>query len=483
MTTSPSEKIWAGRRCFLLLEKLQFDRFEQWVRLGLIHAEFPAQSDDEDALNGASGRLGCLPVSLVPVQFDVQIEVGLTEEEAAGLVLDANSELGWLCPGIVPVHRVLSVRFDSMKLLEAASSRLQNGAVVPEVLNAYCSNWSAPDREGLSQDECVVQLKRLEQEIPEAADLSAKIKVWEKAYGHLSFLMAIDSAIDGVSYSAVALNHIVPSIRDTWPELANHYDDLKESLDWSDRKWALETFGILEEAIAFGTDAPDAPQILSQAASGMSKRMEQEVLAFWQACDCWWGSRRAENLGLIGPIEGIAEWMRSEQFPLEARTEALVILSSRAMRLKYDEDGEPGKPPRTRNFDFEGNEVVMTSKPSDAMNVIVAECCWARVAERKFVLADWLKEGVQVEASDVLCCDSNEMVLFGMHFTVRTENSLPSFWKHRIDSISDEKAQLKERITQLEKEIEVEQHESRKLKEKVAGLPAVLEKTLKEYLG
>ena len=75
-----------------------------------------------------------------------------------------------------------------------------------------------------------------------------------------------------------------------------------------------------------------------------------EIVQLWLACDAWWGSRVAQNKALEGPLETILGWMQREDVLLESRTEALMVLSKRALRMNYDALGDSPLPCKDKEF-------------------------------------------------------------------------------------------------------------------------------------
>ena len=151
-----------------------------------------------------------------------------------------------------------------------------------------------------------------------------------------------------------------------------------------------ELLTFLDEAGKYSKGDPDAPDVLNRFIKDDSvSSIKFEIVQLWLACDAWWGSRVAQNKALEGPLETILGWMQREDVLLESRTEALMVLSKRALRMNYDALGDSPLPARTRNFKLEKQEVVMTWSRGDAMNELMAECCWAVVNEKKFELEKW----------------------------------------------------------------------------------------------
>ena len=174
---------WEGNRVFILLTSFDLGKFEHWIRLGLIHPEL-GDADYDGPFQGVPELRGAFPVASSPVPADVLIEVGLTSEEHSALVWDSKKELGWMVPGVLPIHRIQNVLFSSIEVLKKMTELLKQGAVVPEALSSYLKVWSVQDAKvkPLSGD-VFGRLNELSKQLPETSVIRERIEAWEGLYG------------------------------------------------------------------------------------------------------------------------------------------------------------------------------------------------------------------------------------------------------------------------------------------------------------
>ena len=406
---------WEGNRVFILMTSFDLSKFEHWIRLGLIHPELEG-ADYDGSFQGVCEIRGVFPIAANPVPFEVLIEVGLTAEEHADLLWDSDHQLGWMVPGVLPVHRIQHVLFSSPEALQKTVERLKQGAVVPDALSSYLKVWSVQDTtEGHLPGDVVHRLNALSAQIPEKSLIRERIKDWEELYGQLSFLRSISLAKDGFTMSVVGLNQLHNVFRDRWKEFEQIYASAKDGFAWSTSTWMYELLIILEQAGEYSNGNPDAPDILNQFITDDSQRAEKiEMVKLWLACDAWWGSRIAEDAALERPFQVILDWMKREDVLLELRTEALMVLSRRALRMNYDSKGASPKRARTRNFKLGEQDVEMTWRRGDAMNELMSECCWAVINEKEFELEMWGDHLEEINRDSILSENEDSIVLFGM---------------------------------------------------------------------
>ena len=60
-------------RIYLLFEREQFDKYEHWLRLGLIYPAHPNDADEHGKFEGLSEELGSLPFSTQIIDFDILV--------------------------------------------------------------------------------------------------------------------------------------------------------------------------------------------------------------------------------------------------------------------------------------------------------------------------------------------------------------------------------------------------------------------------
>lgn len=421
------------------------------MRLGVIHAEFPNQADSEGLLGGAPAEYGCLPVSTSPVDFDVIAEVTLTDDEFDGLILNSDKTLGWLNPGVLPVHRVQSVQFSSMDLMERIVGRLNGGPVVPDVLKEYQSNWSVNESKEVRNEEVVASLLNLVRAISDANEIIEVLKKWESIYGQLSFLRSVVSPAHGRLLGSNAINHIVPKLisEKTWPELHELYAECKASLIWSESSWVFKALNNLGVAASYAKGDDDAPEKMGKALKeGLGGELGTDMVKLWESCDCWNGKRLAENSPLIGPIDGITDWLNDDKYPLEVRTDAILVLSKRALRLDLGDNGEENKMCRTRNLEEHG--VIMTSMPSDGMNNLIAECSWCEVKEVRFDVRFWSGVYDKVDTGDVINREENVIVLFGMRLVHEGIGQREVFLRNIVGDLQNELNEHRQEVLDME---------------------------------
>jgi hypothetical protein len=448
---------WEGNRVFILLTSFDLGKFEHWIRLGLIHPELGG-ADDDGPFQGVPEMRGAFPVASRPVPADVLIEVGLTAEEYSALVWDSNHELGWMVPGVLPIHRIQNVLFSSREALRNVAEVLMQGAVVPGALSSYLKVWSVQDAkvEPLSGD-VFGRLNELSKQLPETSVIRERIEAWEGLYGQLSFLRSIDMVNDGFNMSVVGLNQLNKAFEGRWREFEQIYASASKGFAWSTSTWLYELLTFLDEARKYSKGDPDAPDVLSRFIKDDSmSSIKFEIVQLWLACDAWWGSRVAQNKALEGPLETILGWMQREDVLLESRTEALMVLSKRALRMNYDALGDSPLPARTRNFKLEKQEVVMTWSRGDAMNELMAECCWAVVNRKEFELEKWKDHLDEMDRDSILSESEGLILLFGMRFE-KTQVTEP-LYRFVRDSVN---LQF-QRANELKKDLEEQEHRHQK---------------------
>ena len=423
----------------------------------MIHPEL-GDADYDGPFQGVPELRGAFPVASSPVPADVLIEVGLTSEEHSALVWDSKKELGWMVPGVLPIHRIQNVLFSSIEVLKKMTELLKQGAVVPEALSSYLKVWSVQDAKvkPLSGD-VFGRLNELSKQLPETSVIRERIEAWEGLYGQLSFLRSIDMVNEGFNMSVVGLNQLNKAFEGQWGEFEQIYASASKEFAWSTSTWLYELLTFLDEAGKYSKGDPDAPDVLNRFIKDDSvSSIKFEIVQLWLACDAWWGSRVAQNKALEGPLETILGWMQREDVLLESRTEALMVLSKRALRMNYDALGDSPLPARTRNFKLEKQEVVMTWSRGDAMNELMAECCWAVVNEKKFELEKWSDHLDEMDRDSILSESEGLILLFGMRFE-KTQVTEPLYRLVR-DSVNFQF----QRANELKKELEEQEHRHQK---------------------
>lgn len=219
---------------YLLFETEQFDKFEHWLRMGLIYPAHPNEADEHGKLTGISEQTGALPFAKQIIDFEILVEVHVTPQELDLLkTWGAESIVGWYSPGIIPSSRIKSVLFQSLELLQSCQEQLKNGAVVADVLNDYMSNWAVITQNDINLAEAdALETLVDSKHTPERDEISDKLNKWESRYGQFSFLRSLFSAMPGLPFTSNVINQFASSFGVIWKELKELKHDIAHEIFW-----------------------------------------------------------------------------------------------------------------------------------------------------------------------------------------------------------------------------------------------------------
>jgi|GEM_PF-4245405 len=446
-------------RIYLLFEREQFDKYEHWLRLGLIYPAHPNDADEHGKFEGLSEELGSLPFSTQIIDFDILVEVLLTPQELdLANSCSTESMVGWYSPGIIPCTRIQSVLFQSHALLESCQKDLKNGAIVPDVLSKYMAKWAVIDKSDTNID----QKSALETLIapkckPEKREIAPLLHRWESRYGQFSFLRSLFSAMPDLPITSNIMSQLTSVLGETWSELQTIKKDISHEIPWEPKQF-YALFKV-HEAIKAYADGDDSSSERIHALANRADQFSQNLAILLKEADCWWGEAKSENQPLTASFKAIQNWIERDQLDGPVLSEALIALTYNARRLNLNDNRDQTGRARTTNFSWQDRSIYMTSPPEDGMNVIIAECCYSLILDCEFDVVHWLAE-TGLSKEDVICLDDERLTLFGMNFgRVKHPHSLRILSERmmeqqkELDRISDDFKRGQEEIERLNQKL------------------------------
>ena len=436
---------------FLLFEMEQFEKFEHWIRMGLIYVDFQNSSGK---LDGLAKVLGAIPVSSKPVNFDVLVQVTLPQNDYSKIEwCDTDNELGWLSPGIMPINRMKCVQFPSMSILESTSNLLKNGSVVPEVLNAYQTRfeWTVADLTDESfSEERVISILKTKARQPKKIDVEEKIRDWDKNYGQLSFFRSLSEGFPNITLLTHVIIRITKLLGTSWKALEKMLADV-EGENCSKPDDFYSSLDIRDEMLAYYNDvnAPEMIENLSKNPDFFARKLGE----FIENADLRWGKVVSENQPVKSSFEVIEQLNSDSDVDHYLFTQAILALSQSAHRLNLNSFGDPQSTARTRNFQ-KGNEwVYMTSLPTDSINTFLSECCFSAIKEEDFDENFWLNH-LELSKDSVIDLTESQVMIFGVKLKRNLSSSKATkMFLQWSKKLREENESLKSKMSEMRDEM------------------------------
>jgi hypothetical protein len=459
---------------FLLLETEQFERFEHWIRMGLIYLEFHNSGSKQSGLTEERGRI---PVCSKPVNFDVLVQVKLTPSEYSKIQwCEEGKEFGWLSPGILPINRLIRVQFASFSTLESTSKYLKEGSKVPDVLMAYQSQfeWSVaevPDGEMSKNDVIAIYRNNPCQDLEN--DVKERVYNWDRDYGQLSFLKSLSEGYPDIKLTTHIVPRIAKILGKSWKGIKKLEAEIQQEICWADGDF-YSAIEILKEMKAFYNNqkSPETIRNLRDHSNPFAKKLGK----FIEDADFRWGKVLSEDQPLTSNFEVIEKLHADVNVDSYLFTQAILVLSQSAFRLNLNAYGEPQSNARSRNFAKGANIVYMTSLPTDSVNTLLAECCFSSVKNEDFEIDFWLEQ-LNLKEDTIIDLTESQVIIFGMRFD-RHLSSMKSaqIFVQLANKLQTEKKSLQEEHSQLVNEISNIRNEKIELEGRIQDLKGWLEK-------